>query len=77
MGQVVSAVPHEGGAHSASYSRLPETFTEIKQTKRQADSPSPSRPGGGGGENGKITGARPSGRGPGGQLCFICFCLSR
>ena len=55
MGQVVSAVPHEGGAHFASYSRLPETFTEIKLTKRQADSPSPSSPDDdrGGGEAGK------------------------
>ena len=41
MCQVVSAVTHEGGVHSASYPRLPEKFTEIKQTKCQADSPSP------------------------------------
>ena len=41
MGKVVSAVAQEG-AYSASYPRLPQTLTRIKQTKRQADILSPA-----------------------------------
>lgn len=64
MGQVASAVPNEGGAHSSSYSRPPEKFTEIKQTKRQANSPASPDDRGGCGKNYRGQAARKGARDP-------------